>query len=389
MKQSLKCMVCIFSIVFYCFIINPLYAQSKDTYIKGKVIDAETSEPIQYATVFLSFTTKGCLTNEAGEFSIMQIEPGNFEIVCAAVGYSKVTKKIKFQKGKTVSCDFLLKATPIEVNEVSINATYPGEWRKRYQKFRKEFLGESSRSEFCEITNPEIIDFNIDGKELVASTRKPIYILNKNLGYKITLYLKEFAWDQTYDKGRFAYDPFFEELNSNDPKEMSSWIENRKEAYLGSYRHFLISCANSTLYEDGYRIFLTEKDKYSKQDFNKLKFMIRSQTKDGLEELLSRIFKKISLNQNRFMTDSTMEVFYTNRHEDPNYQWYKERVFGTKELFGFQSSYLTFIMRRLTFDDKGKSIDGDWFNTILFGYWAWKRVSDLLPDDYEPPKDSE
>ena len=91
MKKIEKHFVTLFSIVLLLSAASDYFAQSQQTTLKGKVINAETNEPIQYATVFLAFTSKGCLTDEKGEFIITNVTVGKYEVVCAAVGYEKIT----------------------------------------------------------------------------------------------------------------------------------------------------------------------------------------------------------------------------------------------------------------------------------------------------------
>ncbi|KAB2837634.1 MAG: carboxypeptidase-like regulatory domain-containing protein, partial [Melioribacteraceae bacterium] len=63
--------------ILICFLLttcNSAYlSQTEKSILKGKVVNKETSEPIQYATVFLAYTSKGSLTDEKGEFIITGI----------------------------------------------------------------------------------------------------------------------------------------------------------------------------------------------------------------------------------------------------------------------------------------------------------------------------
>jgi hypothetical protein len=47
-----------------------------------------------------------------------------------------------------------------------------------------------------------------------------------------------------------------------------------------------------------------------------------------------------------------------------------------------QVSWITLNYDGVTIDSRG--LLKDWFPTRISGYWAWKRVADALPLDYDP-----
>ncbi len=362
-------------------------SQTKNNVLTGKVFDSETKEPIQFATVFLAFTTKGCLTNERGEYSIANISTGNYDIVCSAIGYEKIGMKIDVKENESSKYDFGLKISLIQANEVSISAKQPEDWEDNLLKFTQEFLGESSLTKQCKITNPEVIDFEIKDNKLRASSKKRINIVNNALGYKLTVFIKEFSWDLDFDEGNLAFEPFFEELKTNDSTDVIRWKENRKEAYLGSFRHFLKSCTANLAYEEGFRLWSCEKYKNTFNGRTTLYFpnSFGWQTRAIFDSTLGKILKRKDSNQYIFETENTLAIGYMNNDEDPNYKWYKKRTLGSKEIKSYQTSYLSFLFKTLSFDNQGHITNRAAFNIQFTGYWAWKRVGDLVPNDYEPP----
>lgn len=374
-----------FSIV----ICSSCLSQTRDCKLSGVVLDSETGQPIQYATVFIAFSSKGCLTNEKGEFIITNAAEGKYEVVCAAVGYEKITTNHTLKTGTEINVTYKLKPVPIQVNEINVTASMPEDWEDNLLKFTKEFLGESSIARQCIISNPEVIDFEIKENKLFASSKKPLYIVNKSLGYNVTVYIKHFEWDVDYDEGKFAYEPFFENMTSLDSTQVIRWNENRKAAYLGSFIHFLRSCASNTGFDEGFRISVTEN---ANQGISILKnIRTPSETtlldwgaKESFDNSLMKIFKRYSKDVFVLETFDNISVIFKNNSEDPNYKWYKNRVFGLRDTKTFQSSILNLVMGRLTFNKEGNILDRTMFNTTFSGYWAWKRVGDLLPTDYEP-----
>ncbi|MDP3580524.1 MAG: carboxypeptidase-like regulatory domain-containing protein, partial [Ignavibacteria bacterium] len=297
MENFLKRLI-IFSFLLIVIGIN-CFSQTHGSKLSGVVLDSETGQPIQYATVFLAFTAKGCLTDEKGEFIITNVAEGKYEVVCAAVGYEKITTNHTLKTGTEINVTYKLKPVPIQVNEINITASVPEDWEDNLLKFTKEFLGESSVARQCEIKNPEVIDFEIKDYQLLASSKQPVIVINKALGYKVTVYIKFFEWDSDYDEGKYAYEPFFEPLTSLDSTQIIRWNENRKAAYLGSFIHFLRSCASNTGFEEGFRLTVSENNNQALSIFKNIRNSSETTyidwwEKERYDNSLIKIFKHFS-----------------------------------------------------------------------------------------------
>ncbi len=268
------------------------------------------------------------------------------------------------------------------------------------KKFTKEFLGESSNADDCEIINPEIIDFEIDKNtdELIATTEDAIVIVNHSLGYKIKAYLKDFVWSRSGDDGRFQIYPLFEELNSTDEKEKNNWQINRLDTYKGSFRHFLKSCAEGKVYEEGFRLmrsYVNPRLIYSDRSDS-----LSRQKKIDLDTLLYPRIKKNSEDEYCAIYGGLIQVVYLRNGEELNYNNYREKLIGNasfnilkeftlkreKNITGIkphQSSWIIFPSGELYFNRNGICSDVSPYGKKFAGYWAWKRVADLLPYDYK------
>ena len=56
------------TLIFPVFLILPLLAEAQDITVSAKVVDKETNEPLEYASVGLKSTAIGTITNSQGEF---------------------------------------------------------------------------------------------------------------------------------------------------------------------------------------------------------------------------------------------------------------------------------------------------------------------------------
>lgn len=381
-------------IVFQSIFFSNLNAQGENTGgIYGMITDSETGNPIEYAAVFLANTSLGVLTDKNGAYVIKNIPTGAYNLVCALIGYSKVVKPVKISKGSNNKIDAALTEKTISAKEITIIGESPLEWQRRLRRFTKEFLGESTNADNCEIVNPEIIDFEINkvADELIAKAEDEIVILNRSLGYKIKIYLTDFVWSRSGTDGKYQIYPFFEELNSSDENEKNKWLANRANAYRGSFRHFLKSCVEGRVFEEGFR--LCESKVSNKWIYKNQIGSLLVQKKMDLDSFIYPAIQKINTDEYCMVYNTLMQVVYLGEREDPNYKEYKERLARAAsfmdrikqhvETVSYQNSWFILPLGQLFFNSAGICSDYSPYRKNFAGYWAWKRVADLLPYDYK------
>src|SRR5450631_1126451 len=61
-------------------------AQSSN-YIKGKIINEQTCAAIASASVFITNTSKGTVSNNAGGFELLNAPVGSYDLVVSYIGY--------------------------------------------------------------------------------------------------------------------------------------------------------------------------------------------------------------------------------------------------------------------------------------------------------------
>ncbi|HRY32374.1 MAG TPA: DUF5686 family protein [Bacteroidales bacterium] len=99
----------------------PLALSGQITKIMGKVIDAETKDPIPFVNILLKNTTVGTQTNFEGEFS-METRTHSDSLLASFIGYHRQAKAV--QKGKFQTINFELVPANVLLKEVVI---LPGE----------------------------------------------------------------------------------------------------------------------------------------------------------------------------------------------------------------------------------------------------------------------
>ena len=75
--------------------------------ISGKIIDATTGEPLIGANVIIMSTNLGAATDFDGNYFIINIPPGKYEVKASIIGYNSVTNQnIQVSVDQTTKLNF-------------------------------------------------------------------------------------------------------------------------------------------------------------------------------------------------------------------------------------------------------------------------------------------
>ncbi len=96
-----------------------LYSQVKEIILSGKIIDSQTGESLEGATIYLEEISKGTTSNHKGEYQL-SVESGEYNFIVSYVGYENLKGNILLNKN--LKKDFLLKGN-IELSEVVVTST--------------------------------------------------------------------------------------------------------------------------------------------------------------------------------------------------------------------------------------------------------------------------
>lgn len=114
--------ITVFTIAVF-LMVSSAFAQIGTGRIAGKIIDTETGEPIIGANLILINTSLGAASNIDGEYFVINIPPGNYDISVSYVGYqTQIIRDVRVVSGVTKELNFNLKATFVEVGAVIIEA---------------------------------------------------------------------------------------------------------------------------------------------------------------------------------------------------------------------------------------------------------------------------
>ncbi|MFZ1517939.1 MAG: TonB-dependent receptor [Ignavibacteriaceae bacterium] len=91
--------------------------------ISGKVLDKSSGEPLPGVNIIIKGTSYGTSTNLDGEYTILNIQPGKYDITFGFIGYTPLTiTDVNVDIDRTTKLDAELQFSSIELSEVVIKA---------------------------------------------------------------------------------------------------------------------------------------------------------------------------------------------------------------------------------------------------------------------------
>lgn len=349
-------------------------AQNIPVTIQGLILDAETNLPIKSANVFLSGTTIGASTNAEGKYLIKDSIPrGNYSLVFSHVKYGISTLAIVIQAPQDFTINMLLIPQKSTLDEVTISAKKDRSWERHLKIFKNEFIGTSSTAYNCKILNPWVLSFSKKHDTLYASSSKEIEIENKSLGYKVFCSLKSFynIGYQTSYKGYYR----FQLLKPKNARQEKKWKKRRLRAFNGSLRHFMCALLHERIDKEGFEVYTTTDSPESNSNV-------------PLQYIDPKKLYEQKNNETYISIPDYLKIVYIREREETSYINWRTKATQiartlAKENTRLQSSWLSIQNKRIKVSDLGSLMD-DPTKLHSMGYWAWKRVSDMLPSDFFP-----
>lgn len=343
---------------------DALYAQAV---VEGRIIDADTKKPLQGVHVFLSGTKIGTSTDPSGRYRLRRISPGAHRLVVSMIGYGRTSFDLVLGPEEIKTMDFGLKPVVYEMNEIFVG-NLDKKWRKRLRRFEDLFIGETKWADSVKILNPEVLRFETRWwGRFSAEALAPLQIENRALGYQITYYLDEF--DHTGTRTRWDGEPLFTEMTSADSLQQARWEQNRRDAFYGSLRHFLLALLQHRVKEEGFILYNLRENFSGISPNRRFRISPERLVRHGEEDYLFRL---------NFY--GRLEIIYTRDGEERRYvRWAQGLNRGPAST---QTSYLELNERPITVDTDGEILEP--YGATQSGYFAFRRLADLTPREYRP-----
>ncbi|MGY6521844.1 MAG: carboxypeptidase-like regulatory domain-containing protein [Mongoliitalea sp.] len=338
--------------------------------IKGVLIDAETKDPLPFATVFLSNTTFGSVTDLQGAFNLSNIPTGEYELIVSFLGYKTLQQQVLVEKGKLLQLELVMIPEVIDLKENLVEDKRDKSWYVNLKIFENYFLGSSINAKNSRILNTEVLIMDDQTKpgHLLVSAREPIIIENSNLGYQISFVLQSFECNPKEERWSYFGFPYFEEIEV-PARRMSRVSKNRDRAYFGSMTHFLQAVYQEKLEGEGFEVFLVNRVKGEDQLYREEVSDVQVHAADILlrDEKGNAYFhyrKPIFVRYNRETEETAFSMRYSQARAP------------------YQISKFILLVQRIRLEQDGRYFPASGIYTE--GYMAWERVADLMPFGYVP-----
>ena len=353
-------------LLFPCYTPQPALAQADVAVLTGRVVDAETGAPLPGAHVFIAASMIGTTTDADGRYRLTRVPLGAHRLFVSMVGFAAAREDLFITDAGPHGVDVRLQAEVVEVGRITVTAERDRRWRRRLRRFERLFLGESDNARATRLLNPEVLDFDARwwGK-LVATASAPLVIENRALGYRIRYFLKEF--EAAGGSIRYDGEPLFEELTPATPDEAARWVANRRRAYEGSFRHFLLALLAGQVEAAGFLAY----SRPSREHLGREAWRFRLRPERILEEGPAD-------GQHTLRFPGFVEVVYTREPVEDGFAAWLGRSAGATR----QWSYIELTDGPAAVDDEGTVVDP--YGVTVYGYFAYERVADELPKEYRP-----
>ncbi|RYG04791.1 MAG: carboxypeptidase-like regulatory domain-containing protein [Chitinophagaceae bacterium] len=340
-------------------------ASAQNFSIIGKVVDSANGQPLSKASAFCQNTTFGTVTNNDGLF-YLNLPNGGYDLVISYTGYEKKLQRISNTQSNKDTIVFVMAPLDNSMEQVAVVASneVADGWNKYGKFFTDNFIGTTPNAGECVIQNPEALRFFYTKKRnrLKVTAKEDVVVVNNALGYKIRYQLDSFSYDYNNNVSQYTGYPFFEEMDSTEDVK-TDWEKNRAKTYLGSRLHFMRALYDSMVVEEG---FMVEKmDKGS-----------RSTTASKVENIYDTANYYVDTSGVIMSWNGRYRVSYTKVHPDKKFlAEYKLPLNTVLQVTLLNIADIFVIEQNGYFYDQ--------YDVVNSGYWAWKKLAETLPYNYE------
>ncbi len=338
--------------------------------VHGRITDDSTHTPLASVNVFIAGTTISTASDTTGSYTLKKIPYGTHTLIVSLVGYETATRTLVMTKPSDEVYNFKLKPRVYSIPVVEITERFDESWQERLREFSREFIGTSLNARSCRITNPEVLDFRVDTATgaLTASASRPLSIENDALGYHIMAILDDF--EASPGSIRYSTHLLFEKLRASDSSVEFVRTRNRLLTYRCSLRYFLYSVINHACAANGFIVEKSEGPAWP------------GTLRTGLNRPDLIAVRGDSL-ERQINFPGFLRVTYQNENEPAEYGAFR-RANGdqTARSLEYQTSWIEMKSTHATIDANGNLIYPYALKT--YGFWAFQRIADTLPEDYEP-----
>lgn len=370
--------------------------------LSGLVRDSITLAPLPFASVFLANTSRGTTTDAEGRYLLANIAPGHYDLGVSYVGYQLLTRPVNLTGPLVLN----LNVAPATQQLAEVVVRPDPNREADYQRFKELFLGSSTLARQCRILNPDGVRVEYDAQQNVLSAVAPqaLEVENPALGYRLTFYQLNFKADFADQSMALTLlsQVVFRELPGT-ARQQKRWAANRRNAYLGSYQHFLRSVYAGRVAEEGFRVQKLRRVPNARRAAADAALRQRraqgrtAALPDSLlrvlrePRILSFLYKPVlppdSLRRADARTGKAwlrfrdlLAVTFEREAPDPNYRLPGPNFTYTRPKH--EESVVHLLQPEAPVESYGALVPP--LAALTEGYWGFEKIGEMLPLDYQP-----
>ena len=234
--------------------------------ISGIITDINTSQPVEYANVYIQGSTSGTVSNKDGYFEF-ESDKLHGQLIISHVSYE--TSVIELSNSQ--KSGLLIALNPRIYDFIPVSIESKDQRLGNLKHFREEFLGSDYWGNHATIENDSVLVFSVEYySDTITnrSLRESIKKFEAKATYPLTISLTKLGYTLQYDLVRYIEkdDPvlgkiisssgysYFTPMRDASFRKQRNIIRKRIRAYYYSPQHFIRSLYNNRLKENGYLI---------------------------------------------------------------------------------------------------------------------------------------
>jgi hypothetical protein len=401
------------------FMLFPLFlASQQKNRIVGKVVQHSTDAAIPNASVFISGSSLGTVSDSAGNFELGAIPAGNFELIISSVGFATVVYPFSSEK-LPLRLTVQMEPKVVELGEVTVEPFDPDGWQKWGRLFLDNFIGTSEAARRCRITNLEKLHFRYNRKTqtITVVADEPLNIINNHLGYTLQYQLEDFIYNEEEGSVLFAGYSLFKSMDEGRDRARERYATKREEVYHGSMMHFMRALYHDQLGAEGFearrlyrgpnqekrrvRAIMDSRSRNNITSGGKTVMRLGvappedsmayyrevMQQQDELEQVSPYVLGADSLLTTG--SDSTKQLYFPGLLQVTYKKGFEEKGYL---LYRMQNRKSRFTVSVIFLRDESVIMiepNGYYYPpqfVFTMDYWAWsEKIAHMLPIDYQPP----
>ncbi len=208
-----------FSVLLVFLLLLGVLPESFTQNLRGRIVDANTNEPLAFASVYYNNTSVGVQSDLEGKFSIKSMGL-NVELVVSYIGYETINFPIITSYANR-SLVFKLSPKVNEIGAFQVSSKRGKSWYNNFELFKKKAIGVGLFANNCKILNPEVLQFSYDTATLTmrASADEMLKIEHSAFGFLINYSLSQFEYNILTRVFIIKGFPFFEKMTGSPAQE--------------------------------------------------------------------------------------------------------------------------------------------------------------------------